>query len=337
MNATQAPPEAQRPLLILGSQTNSSDLALRRLLHGKQRDQALLVLDYQGALAAQLTERNRGNLHKTPLLWCDLANRRRPVGLFRFAATAGMSAALHAFIARCAQILTVPVTASAVECVVGLATRLVGQGRIGLAALARALRRPELLPLRTARADVKEPADLTSLANMLEWLLAFPAIWALSEGNNTHDLNRVLQMHATVWFELPVSHFERVEHQIAACMIEAVVLDLLLTHGIARRTGGNRPGPVRHGQPVEPPLTLTEAQSGGRHVACCSLVPGRPLPSAAKEWCLNRGAHCWVAGSCRRASRHECQDRVQRRGEAAVAFAARWGSVGALRKHRPGP
>ena len=72
-----------RPLLILGRAANAADLALRRILHAKERGQTVVVADYQGSLAAMLSDRNKGNLQNGPMLWCDLANRRRPTSLFQ--------------------------------------------------------------------------------------------------------------------------------------------------------------------------------------------------------------------------------------------------------------
>lgn len=140
---TNASRDAPRPLLILGHVPNVADLALRRILHAKERHQALVVVDYHGHLASHLTQRNKGNLHKGPLLWCDLANRRRPSALFRFKRSPGMKPALRGFLANCVRHFLLPISAPTIEAVLELAYRLTEQGSVGLAALVRSLRRPE--------------------------------------------------------------------------------------------------------------------------------------------------------------------------------------------------
>ena len=135
--------------MILGRVPDAGDLALRRNLHAKEPGQALVIVDYQGSVTSLLTQRNKGNLHKAPILWCDLANRRRPTALFRFQRSPGMKAALRAFLENCARQLAAPVSQGTIEVAVELAYRLADQGTIGLAALVRSLRRPELAhPLR---------------------------------------------------------------------------------------------------------------------------------------------------------------------------------------------
>ena len=167
--------EKPRPLLILGHVPNAADLTLRRILHAKERGQALVVADYQGNLASFLTERNKGNLHKGPLLWCDLANRRRPTALFRFKRSPGMKPALRGFIENCVRHLVAPVSGSTIDAAVDLAYRLADQGSVGLAALIRGLRRPETShPLRRNQSLA---ARLDSLIELLDWILRFPAVW----------------------------------------------------------------------------------------------------------------------------------------------------------------
>lgn len=130
-------PTPPRPLLILGRMGSASHLALRRVLRAKEAAQGLAVIDYQGALASALTDKLRGNLHKAPVLWCDLANRQRPCAAFRLRRTAGMKPALRAFLGHCAELLSVQVSSFAIETVIELAHRLCEEGSIGLAALAR--------------------------------------------------------------------------------------------------------------------------------------------------------------------------------------------------------
>ena len=163
-----------RPLLILGHAPAAADLALRRVLHARERGQAMVVVDYYGNLASHLTGKNKGNLHKGPVLWCDLANRRRPSALFRFQRTVGMKPALRSFLENCARHMAVPASGPTIDAVVELAYRLTDQGSFGLVALVRSLSRPEIS--HAMRHTPVLAAEIDPLIEMLEWALRFPAV-----------------------------------------------------------------------------------------------------------------------------------------------------------------
>lgn len=292
MNAS-ASREKPRPLLILGRVPYAADLALRRILHAKQRGQPLVVVDYQGNLASFLTEKNKGNLHKEPLLWCDLANRRRPTALFRFTQSPGMKPALRGFIESCVGYFAASVSGPTIDAAVDLAYRLSEHGTVGLAALVHGLRRPETShPLRR---DQSLAGELDRLIEMLEWTLRFPGVWSLSEGNNFIDLPRALRFGGTVWIELPGSHFERMEHQVSSWMVDAAIIDALFSVGSVKPVAdASRNAPVIvYGFPTACPLPL--AISEAKHVGLFHFSAAHALPAAARHW-LEADADCWIAG-----------------------------------------
>ncbi|MFN0164351.1 MAG: reverse transcriptase domain-containing protein, partial [Burkholderiales bacterium] len=285
-----------RPLLILGRPVDAADLTLKRVLRGKERGHPLIVVDYQGVLADQLSERNKGNLRKGPFVWCDLANRRRPIALFRFRRSLAMKVALTAFLANCSRQLAAEIPKGAIDAAAELSLRMADQGSVGLAALARGLRRPETsLPLRR---DPEAARAIDRLAEMLEWMLRFPTVWSLSEGNNPIDLKAACAAGGTVWLELPAPHLERQEHRIAAAMVEAAVLHALM--GEDDDVGNPPPkramATVVFGFPEACPSTMLVTGLVARQVGLFALTDTLPRAVAAKPW-LDSGADCWVAGS----------------------------------------
>ena len=287
--------EGPRPLLILGRVANAADLALRRILRAKERGQALVVVDYEGNLASLLTDQNKANLHKGPLLWCDLANRRRPTALFRFKQSLGMKPALRLFLDSLVEYFVIPVSGNTQETVVDLAFRLAERGNIGLASLVYALRRPEIF-----HALQREPAiatELETLTGLLEWILGFPAVWCLSEGNNRIDLGHVLKLGGTAWLELPSAHFERIEHQVVSWMADAALLDALLS-STTSITGvqAKRHAPLLlYGFPNTCPLPMKAGEVEAKHVGLFGFSATHPLPAPAQHW-LAADADCWIAG-----------------------------------------
>lgn len=283
-------------MLILGRVRDASELALRRILHAKERHQPLVVVDYQGNLTALLTDKNKGNLHKGPLLWCDLANRRRPTALFRFKRSVGVKTALRSFIENCVHLVAAAVSVQTIEAVVELAYRLTDQGTIGLAALVRSLHRPETS--HSIRSQKSMVAELDGLIDVLQWLLRFPAVWALSEGNNCVDLSQTLALGGTIWIELSGSHFERLEHQVVSWMVDAVLMDALLS-----RAGDKPPGEtlkhapiVLYGFPASCPLPLITGEVNAKQVGLFVFSTSHALPVSAQHL-LEGDADCWITGN----------------------------------------
>lgn len=283
-----------RPLAILGRSIQAVEVAVRRVLHSKERDQALIVVDYQGAAAALLDETNRGNLHKTPLVWCDLANRRKPAAILRLNRSTGLVAAFEAFLAQCSALVFGSLSADTIRHAARLLWHLADGGTVGLAALLRALRRPEILQWFRREQSAE---DVDRLTRLLGWLLRFPAVWSASEGNNLLNLRKALERHATVWLEIPGQHLEKIEHQVVSCMAEAAVLEALLSESVAgpANAAGKKPPIILYVLPSVVPLSFRADTSVGKHVGVFGLAPGRAVPRASQAW-IDAKADCWVVG-----------------------------------------
>ena len=294
MSASDGPRET-RPLAVIGRPASAAHLALRRVLRAKARDQPLIVIDYQGAAAAMLDDSNRGNLHKTPLLWCDLANRRKPTAIFRMRRSTGLVPSLTAFLARCAPLVTNALSGGTIRWATKLVWHLTDHGTVGLGALLRGLRRPEIL--QWFRREHTVTGEIERLSDLIAWLLRFPAVWSASEGNNPLDLQRVLNNHGTVWLEMPSQHFEKIEHQVVSSMVEAAVLDLLLSEAPDGSTTGvvGKSPIILYVFPPAVPLSFRADAAMAKHVGVFGLSAEHRLPKSAQAW-LDAQADCWVVG-----------------------------------------
>lgn len=284
-----------RPLLILGRVPNGAELALRRVLRAKQPDQPLVVLDYQGTLAAFLSENNQGNLPRKPLLWCDLGNRRRPAAIFRFKRSPGMKPALRSFLANCARVVAAQVSDPTLDLVVELAHRLADQGTVGLASVLRALRRPEIT--HWFRRNSQLGAEVDRTGELLASLLRFPSVWSTSEGNNAIDLGKTLRAAGTVWIEIPGAHMERIEHQVACWMADAAIMDMLISlRGAETGAKGKSSSPIMlYGFPPAEPLPFAAIGASIKQVGVLGFSHSTALPRSASPW-FEHGADCWVVG-----------------------------------------
>jgi len=283
------------PLLVLGHASCAADLSLRRILHAKERGQPLIVIDYQGLLASALTNRNKGNLGRSSLLWCDLANRRRPNAMFRFTQSPGMKIALRGFLDQCVRHMVVPVSPATIDAIVELAYRMADQGSIGLAALVSSLRRPETSHL--LRRDQNLGSDLDQLVDLLSWALRFPSVWALSEGNNAVKLDRHLAMGGTIWLEMTAPHFELIEHQVVSWMVDAAIADALLSCKPERPNGQAKPhAPILlYGFPTSCPHPFACNEVAAKHIGVFPFSNNHSLPLPAKPW-LDVDSDLWIAG-----------------------------------------
>jgi group II intron reverse transcriptase/maturase/CRISPR-associated endonuclease Cas1 len=289
-----------RPLAIFGRAAHATHLALRRVLKAKEHDQPLIVLDYQGAAASLLDATNHGNLYRTPLFWCDLANRRKPTAIFRMRRTAGFIPAIKAFLSQCAEFLTTPLSEGVVEWAAKLLWHLADQGTVGLSTLMRSLHQPETLQWFRREHG---PNEINRLTNLLGWLMRFPSVWSTAEGNNRLDLQQALKTNGTVWLEMPSQHFERIEHQVVAYMAEAAVLNLILSQTPAADIAGTRTKLpiILYVYPTVPPLSFCPDATTAKHVGVFGLSGEHPFPKAAHPW-LNANADCWVVGNVGRIS-----------------------------------
>ena len=225
-----------------------------------------------------------------------------------------MKAALRAFLESSAHWLSAPVSQGTIETAVDLAYRLVDQGTIGLAALVRSLHRPEFAhPLRR---EAGRNDELNCLVELLDWALRFPSVWALSEGNNLVDLGGALQAGGTVWLEMPCSHFERLEHELVSRMVEAILLDALLSLRDV--------GPERNAL-LPPPIIITAENTAA------SKEDSRPEMAARNRQCLvarppNAGRDVEQTRLGEIIFRHAADDMIMR-GLKSTDFSSAYGSV----------
>lgn len=290
--------DGARPLLIVGRPAEAGHLALRRILRAKERRQAVIVIDYRGSLAPQLTRRSIGNMSVAPTIWCDLSNRRRPIALFRFSQTPAMPKCLEAFLTDALADGTVGLSRGTLSAVTALANRLARSGHVGLLAILNALRRPEFAqPLRRSQCPSRE---LERVIARLEWLLRFPGVWAVSEGENTVDLVAALDAGATVWIEMDYTRMETKEHQAVAAMVDSAICHALMLHQASRSdandgaTDAAAVPMVLYAAPPRQPLPLRLAGKAAKHIGLFGSTSSASLPQAAKSW-LEEGADLWVS------------------------------------------
>lgn len=212
-----------RPVVIVGKGPEVVDLALRRVLRFKECGGPLLVLDWIDRGAPLLNHDNQGALAKRPVAWCDLANRQRPAGLFGLRRSDGLHGLLAGILGRLRELTHASLRDESLAWAADVGVRLADEGEVGLVAWHHALRRPEVkrwFPGVHTSAETRE-----ALARMLGWALRFPGVYAVSEAPNRVALATALEKPRTTWVEMPVEHFEPIEHKLIALLVEAAVWD----------------------------------------------------------------------------------------------------------------
>lgn len=206
---------------------------------------------------------------------------------------------MSAFLSQCALQLAPQVTAPAIESAINLCARVSDGGSLGLAAMLQCLRRPELVqPLRRRLTDTD---GLDQLIDLLDWILRFPGVWALSEGNNPIDVRLLLRENSVLWLELAAPHLERTEQLIMGWMVEAAVVGAM-TQSAAMEAAKLRPSSERrlpplvlYAHPPTAPMPVSSTAMAAKHVGLFDFDARHPLPNAAQPW-LDQSADCWVTG-----------------------------------------
>lgn len=287
-----------RPLAILGQGPVAGDLALRKILRFKECRGPVIVLDWIGRGAPLLHPENEGKLSKRPVVWCDLANRQRPVALFRLERSEHFHEIFSLLLREWRDLARTSLGDEALVWVADVAFKLAQEGPVGPGALYRTLTRPEVR--RWFVATTPQGEEFRRLVTLLAWALRFPGVYALSEGATRLSLPSFLGTPQTVWIEVPHEHFEAMEHQLVCSLVEAVVWDTLWR---VRPTATPR-------QPETVPTVLQlfpltalrgltdrlKATAGWvRHIGVFQLFRDRHPSPVALDW-IAAGADLWVAG-----------------------------------------
>jgi len=287
-----------RPLAILGPGADAGDMALRRVLRFKGSSGPLVVLDWIGRGAPLLHPDNEGKLSKRPVIWCDLANRQRPVSLFRLERSERLHDILSGLLEEWRMLTHAPLGDQAIAWASAVGIRLAAEGPIGLGALRRTLARPEVR--RWFPTATPQGGELGRLVDLITWALRFPAIFALSEGPNHIVVHSLLRKAQTLWIEIPAEHFEEMEHRLVCSLVNAVLWDALWRVQAAANPRRPETMPtVLHLFPStaspDLPGRLKATAEWVRHVGIFQLTRDRPLSRGAAGW-LAAGADVWVVG-----------------------------------------
>lgn len=287
-----------RPLVILGQGPVPGDLALRKILRFKECCGPLIVLDWIGRGSPLLDSENEGKLSKRPVVWCDLANRQRPVSLFRLERSDHFRDLFVTLLREWCDLSHIRLGDQTLAWACDVAFKLAEEGAVGIGALYRTLARAEVR--RWFVASTPQADEFGRLIALIAWALRFPAVYALSEGPNRLPLASALGIPQTVWIETPVEHFEALEHHLVCSLVDTVLWDTLWR---ARQSAdARRPGtvptvlqlfPARAAIGLADRLKATAGWT--RHIGVFHLFRDRPPNQAALAW-LAAGADLWVVG-----------------------------------------
>ncbi len=287
-----------RPLAIFGQGTVAADLALRRVLRFRETCGPLVVLDWIGRGAPLITRDNEGKLGKRPVVWCDLANRRQPAALFRMQRSTRCKETFARLLRTWREVSGAAISDDTIVWAADVAFKLSEEGSVGLAALYRRAVRPDVIRWFTGRPLDRD--EHRRLIELVAWALHFPSVYACSEGPTSLSLATLVRGLGTVWIELPVEHFEILEHRLLCAMVEAMAWDAVYTAQIA--ADSRKPETVPTVLQLFPSMAspdlaqrLEETAQWTRHVGVFQLNADRPMDAAARAW-LTSGADVWVAG-----------------------------------------
>ncbi|MGD0496830.1 MAG: group II intron reverse transcriptase/maturase [Bryobacteraceae bacterium] len=293
-------PVLSETLTVLGCGLQAASFALRETLRFKARGGSLVVHDAAGRGAMTLSASNKMELEPRRVVWVDLADRRHPLSLFQTRRSEHFRGIWARVLKSIRNVAKARIGEGALEWAADAAYALSSDGSVGLGALFRSLSSAET---RRWFLDTRnEPSDLGKLLDMLAWALSFPAVHAVSEGENRGKLLEVFDKPSVLWLESGIEHFEPKEHVLVQVLVEAAVEDALrsMASEPARWADTMKEMTVLHLYPLAPislPLeSWVQADAGAvRHVGVHRLDPDRPLPPPALAW-VQGSEFLWVAG-----------------------------------------
>jgi RNA-directed DNA polymerase len=287
-------------LTVLGTGLDAPALMLREALRFKTRSGSLIVQDTTGRGAELLSPGIKMGLDRKRVIWVDVADRRRPVSLFQVKRSVHLRSLWARVLKSLSTIAKVDIADAVINWAADAAYRLSSDGSVGLGALFRCLSSAET---RHWFLESKiEPSGLGKLLDMLTWVLSFPAVYAISEGENRGNILDALSKPSVLWIEAPIEHFEPKEHAIVQLLVEASLEDVLRTMAAS----GEQYREIMRG------LTLLHLYPDAhvalpiegwvdthlglvRHVSVHRLDPERPLSAQALSW-VQRAESLWFTG-----------------------------------------
>jgi len=213
-------------IAVFGPAYNGAGALLRRILEDRGGPDTALILDLTGRGTIALGQVYKNSLPGHPVVWYDIADRRRPSALFHLHRSIYLKEILTSLLRYIRKISGFRVTDKTISWAAEAAFSLSGDGTVGLFTLLRSLSSPDVR--QWLFSEKGDPADLLRLLKMLRWALGFPGVYAVSEGNNRVDIYKFMGSKVTVWIEALSEHFEKNEHMIVARLIEAGIEDAVL-------------------------------------------------------------------------------------------------------------
>jgi RNA-directed DNA polymerase len=293
-------PVFNETLAVLGCGPQAASIALREALRFKIRRGTLIVQDATGRGATLLSLADKTGIERRRMVWVDLADRRHPVSLFQIRRSPHFRGIWARVLRSVRDIAGWGIGDGVLDWAAEAAYSLSADGSVGLGAIFRCLSSAET---RRWFLDTKnEPSDLGKLLDLFAWVLSFPAVHAVSEGENRGNLLDALSKPSVLWLECAVEHFEPKEYLLVQLLVEAALEDALrVMASESERWQETTSGlTVLHLHPAElvalPIEGWVQACSGAvRHVGVHRLEPDRPLPPKILCW-AQRSEFLWVTG-----------------------------------------
>ncbi len=287
-------------LTVLGCGLDAPSLVLREALRFKTRSGSLIVQDVTGRGAAILSPGNKMGLDRRRIIWVDLADRRHPVSLFQIRRSAHLRGIWTRLLKAISDIAKANISDDVLQWAAEAAYTLSSDGSVGFGALLRYLSSSEtrhwFLETRI------EPSGLGKLLDLLAWVLSFPAVHAISEGDNRGNILDAISKPSVLWIESDIEHFEPKEYLLVQVFVEAALEDALRTMSAEpERYRDTMKGlTLLHLYPDAhvslPAEAWVDAHLGRvRHVSVHHLDADSPLSMNALSW-VQRSEFLWFTG-----------------------------------------
>lgn len=282
---------------LFGNGPLAARTALKKCFSSKECRGPLIIFDAIGRGAAVFDDELFGPIKRYPIIWYDLADRRRPVSLFRLTGGEYLPFILKALFKRIRAAEGRKITDKTLDWAAKAGGRMAQEGRIGLGALLKSLSSSEMR--RWFIETQPDAIELAGFLDMLKWALRYPSVCALSESSNRHSFSKDLERAKVIWIELKLENFEPNEYKITAAMIQAVLAQtvLLKTAENKEKNKAERPTLLQVFPSTKEnqgfPFWISKSRKYFRHFAVFFLNSNRSLGRLSQGWAENAD-NLWV-------------------------------------------
>ena len=282
---------------VLGKNKNAIDVVFRKIFKYNTCPGTIIIIDYNGRGALALSELNKMSLLKKKIYWFDTSDRRHTLKMLMVNNSPHIKTILLRLINLILRLGNTQISDSTIEWIIKTCIRYSENGSLNMLTIFKILSVTELR--KNYIKDIINQDEIASFTKLLEWALRYPAVFALSDGINSINLENYFERKSVIWIESFAEHLEQTEHLIVSGLIDITIENSLKNFQL------HNPNlsleftvihlyPPQHSFPNIPGW-ITEKIKNVRHISIHNFQPQKPINAITRQW-VESSENIWIAG-----------------------------------------